>query len=98
MNDILTDLSVSALAKANEANLYASTPFSYNLPNAEVHKGEDICWCITGIPLVPCNIAFRARLKPEDIDYTVKSLIEKARQRNVSLRWYLGKDTEPADL
>lgn len=98
MSKILQDLSASALLRANEANLYASSPFSYNLPQAEVHKGQDICWCITDIPLLPCNIIFKAKLKPEQVDITIESLIEKARRKNVPLRWWTGKDTKPADL
>ena len=98
MGEILTDLSTEALTKANEANLYASTPFLYNLPGAETYKGEDISWCISGIPLLPCNIVFHARLQPERVDNTIESLVEKARNRNVSLRWNTEKDTQPADL
>lgn len=63
MSEILEDLSTAAMLKANEANLYASTPFSYNLPQAEVYQGPEISWYITDIPLTPCNIVFRARLK-----------------------------------
>jgi GNAT superfamily N-acetyltransferase len=98
MTDILTDLSVDSLARSNEANLYASSPFSYDLPQSEVYKGADISWCITGIPLLPCNIAFKARLRPEQVDSTIDLLVEKAVARNVSLRWVIGEDTEPADL
>ena len=98
MSEILTDLSPAALLRANEANLYASSPFSYNLPESEAYEGEDLCWCITGIPLLPCNIVFKARLRPEQVDSTIETLVEKARARNVTLRWVIGRDTEPADL
>jgi len=98
MSEILKDLSTTALFKANEANLYASSPFYYNLPHAEVYGGEDICWCITDIPLLQCNIIFKAKLKPKDVDRTIESLLKKARSRNVPLRWWTGKDTEPVDL
>ena len=98
MSDILRDLSQTSLAQVNEANLYASTPFLYNLPRAEVYKGDDISWCITDIPARPCNVVFNARLKPENVDSVIKSVIEKARTKNVPLRWYVGKNTEPADL
>ena len=98
MSDILQDSSEAALADANEANLYASTPFLYNLPGAEVYKGDDVSWCITDIPARPCNVVFNARLKPENVDSEIKSVIEKARMKNVPIRWYVGNDTEPADL
>lgn len=98
MSDILRDLSQTSLARANEANLYASTPFLYNLPGAEVYKGDDVSWCITDIPARPCNVVFNARLKPENVDSVIKSVIEKAGMKNVPIRWYVGKNTEPADL
>jgi GNAT superfamily N-acetyltransferase len=98
MNSILEDFSEAALAKANEDNLYASTPFLYNLPGAEVYKGDDVSWCITDIPVRACNVIFNARLKPENADRVIKSITGKARIKNVPLRWYVGKDTGPADL
>lgn len=98
MSDILEDLSEVSLANANEANLYASTPLYYDLPQADVYKGQDVSWCITGIPVRPCNVVFKARMKPEYVDSAIKSVIEKARTKDVPLRWYVGKDTEPADL
>ena len=98
MSEILKDLSPAALANANEANQYASTPFLYNLPGADIYKGDDVSWCITGIPARPCNVVFNARLKPENVNGVIKSVVEKARTKNVPLRWYVGKDTEPTDL
>jgi hypothetical protein len=98
MSQILKDLSEVSLAKANEDNLYASTPFLYNLPGAEVYKGADISWCITDIPVRACNVIFKARLKLENVDNVIKSIIGKARVKNVPLRWYVGKNTEPANL
>jgi len=98
IREVLKDLSPDALARANEANLYASTPFLYNLPGAEVYKGDDVSWCITSIPARPCNVVFNARIKPENVDSVIKSITEKARTKKVPLRWYTGKDTEPANL
>lgn len=98
MSEILTDLSECALANAKEANIYAGSPFSCNLPQADIRQGPDVSWCVTDIPLLPCNIVFKSRLKPEHIDNTIESVIEKARTRNVSLRWWISRDTEPADL
>ena len=98
MSDILRDLSQASMAHANEANQYASTPFLYNLPGAEVYKGDDVSWCITDIPASPCNVVFNARLKPDYVDSVIKSVIEKARTKYVPIRWYVGRNTEPADL
>lgn len=98
MNDVLVDLSLEAMADANEANWYATSPISYGLTDADVHNSESISWCITNIPLVVCNIVFKARLRPEHVDSTIETLVEKARARNVPLRWLIGKDTEPPNL
>jgi hypothetical protein len=98
MKNILEDFSIPSLAKANEDNLYASTPFLYNLPGAEVYKGDNISWCITDIPVRACNVIFNARLKLENVDSVIKSVIGKARVKNVPLRWYIGKNTQPANL
>lgn len=98
MNTILTDLSPEAMATANLANLYAATPVKYDMANAETHKGEDVCWCVTDISLLPCNTAFKTRLRPEAVDSTIETIIEKATARNVPFRWLVTKDTEPADL
>ncbi len=41
---------------------------------------------------------FNARLKAENADSLIESIVGKARTKNVPLRWYIGKDTQPADL
>ncbi len=98
MSQVLQDLSAAALIRANEANLYAWTPFPHNWPQAEVHAGRDICWCLTDIAFPSCNVIFRARLEPEHIDSTIEALIAKGRARKVPLQWWIGQDTKPANL
>jgi hypothetical protein len=53
---------------------------------------------ITNIPSRPCNVVFNARLLPEKVTGVIKSFIEIAQAKNVPLRWYVGKNTEPANL
>jgi hypothetical protein len=98
MNGILKDFSQTELARANEDNLYASTPFLYRWPGVDVHKSEDINWCITDLPVRACNVVFKARLKPDIADSIIESVIARARDRGVPLRWYVGKNSKPADL
>ncbi|MBN2241038.1 MAG: GNAT family N-acetyltransferase [Dehalococcoidales bacterium] len=98
MDTVLTDFSDSALTDANLANLYASTTFSYNLPGSEVHKGDDICWCITDIPVRPPNVVFNARLDEDNADRVIDGIVEKAREKKVSIRWYTDRNTRPANL
>ena len=98
MSQVLEDLSASALVRANEANLYAWTPFPHNWPQAEVYSGQDISWCITDIAFPSCNSIFRAHLEPENVDATIEALIAKGRARNVPLQWWIGHDTQPTNL
>jgi hypothetical protein len=98
MNSMLEDFSEAALAKANKENLYASTPFLYHWPGVDVYKGKDIKWCITDLPVRACNVVFKARLKPENAASVIESIIDKARKKGVPLRWYVGNDSQPADL
>jgi GNAT superfamily N-acetyltransferase len=98
MLEVLRDLSGIALSKVIEANLYAFLPFSHNWPQAEVHAGREISWCITDIPFPSCNCVFRAQLNPEHIDSTIQTLIARGRTRNVPLQWWIGQDTTPSNL
>jgi GNAT superfamily N-acetyltransferase len=98
MKSFLDDLSEISLIKANEANLYASTPFSYNLPESEVYKGDEISYCITNIPAKPCNVVFNAKLKTENVNDVIQYIIEKGRRKMVPLRWYVSKNSEPVDI
>ena len=79
MPEVLQDLPGRALSKVIETNLYAFLPFSHNWPQAEVHTGLDISWCITDIPFPSCNSVFRAQLNPDHIDSTIESLSPEAR-------------------
>lgn len=98
MREVLNDLSAPALVNAIEANMYASTPFSYNWPRAEVYTGADLSWCVTDVPFPSCNAVFRARLRPEDVDNTIETLIARGQARSVPLQWWTTQDTQPADL
>ncbi len=98
MPEILQDLSASALTAAIEDNLYAFTPVYCPWPGVEVYTGEELTWSLTDIALPPCNVIFRARLKPEETAAAIDAAIARGRQRNVPLQWWTGRDTRPADL
>ncbi|MBN2241037.1 MAG: GNAT family N-acetyltransferase [Dehalococcoidales bacterium] len=95
---VLSDFSDSALTEANLANLRASSPLLYNLPGTETYTGDEVTWCITDNPYPSCNVIFRTRLHPRDIDDTIESLQTRARVKGVPLRWYIEPGTEPANL
>jgi hypothetical protein len=86
------------LLKANETNMYALTPFSYDWPGATKREGEDLSWCITDIPFPWCNVAFKARLEPACADRAIWDFAEIGRKRNVPVCWWIGSETKPADL
>jgi GNAT superfamily N-acetyltransferase len=98
MPEVLSDLSEQALIKAIENNAYALTPFSHNWDQAEVYSGPDMCWCLTDISFPMCNSAFHIHLKPEQVDGAIKSFKAKGNQRKVAVQWYIGHDTQPANL
>jgi len=95
---MLRGFSASALVKANEANLYALSPFYHDWPGAEKHAGPDLSWCVTDIPFPWCNVAFGARLDKGSADEAIEAFVTEGEKRNVPLFWWVGQDTRPANL
>ncbi len=98
MPEILTDLSLRALIRANEENEIAMTPFSHKWKNVEVYRGRDISWCITNIACPMCNAAFHAHLTPENTDATIEKFLAQGTKRNVPLQWYIGREVQATNL
>jgi len=88
----------STLVRANEANLYALSPFFHNWPDAKKYEGPDLSWCVTGIPFPWCNVAFGARLDPECVDEAVVAFVAEGEKRDVPLFWWMGQESRPEDL
>jgi ribosomal protein S18 acetylase RimI-like enzyme len=89
---------VSTLVRANEANLYALSPFFHDWPDARKYAGPDLSWCVTGIPFPWCNVAFGARLDPAHVDEAVEAFVAEGEKRNVPLFWWMGQESKPEDL
>ncbi len=98
MTEILKVISLSALIKANEANLYALSPFFHDWPEAEKYIGPDLSWCVTGIPFAWCNVAFGAHLRPDQVDEAIEGFVAEGEKRKVPLSWWVGQETLPSDL
>ena len=98
MGESLDEFDASILVRANEANLYALSPFSHDWPDATKYAGLDLSWCVTGIPFPWCNVAFGARLDPEHVDEAVNAFVAEGEKRNVPLFWWVGQESRPADL
>ena len=98
MSDKVRVSPAETLAKANEANMYALTPFFHEWPGVEKHSGPDLSWCVTDIPFPWCNVAFGARLEPGRADRAIEAFAEEGRKRNVPVCWWIGPETTPVDL
>jgi GNAT superfamily N-acetyltransferase len=98
MPEILTDLSVPSVIRANEENIYAFTPFSHGWKRAEVYKRPEINWVITGVRVPTCNVAFHAYLKPDNVDKVIEKFTGEGRKRKLPLQWYIGHDNTPMNL
>jgi GNAT superfamily N-acetyltransferase len=98
MNDHGQDWSPNALVKANEANMYALTPYPYDWPGALKRTGPDVSWCVTDIPFPWCNVAFGAHLDGRGADREIEAFSEAGRERDVPVCWWLGAGTTPGDL
>lgn len=98
MSQITHDLSLSALIAAIEDNLFALIPAFSRWPQAEVYDGAEIKWSITHIPFPLFNSVFRARLAPQQVDPTIRSVIARGTARQVPVMWWTGPQTQPVDL
>jgi hypothetical protein len=98
MTDILTDFSPEAIIKANEENSYAFSPFSHGWKGSIISGRPDISWCVTDINFPVCNTAFNARLTPENADNAIEEYLAEGRKREVALEWFIGQNSQPADL
>jgi GNAT superfamily N-acetyltransferase len=98
MEEILSELSEKALAKASIDNCYARTPFSHRWPQAETYEGADARWCLTTVPYAPCNPIFRIDMKKDEVNGFLDGIIAKARKRRVNLHCLITPDTRPANM
>lgn len=98
MDDILQDLSVSALVDAIDAGTFGLIPYWRRCPLLEVHIDPGLAWALTDIPFPPFNSILRARLEPEAVDAAIETIIARGRSKHVPLLWYIGPTTRPTDL
>lgn len=98
MNEILKDLSDGPVTDANLENVYASSPFYYDIPGKQAYAGKDVSWVMTDIPFIPCNIVFKARMSSDTAERTVADIVSRAQQIKTPLRWYMDSKTTPGDL
>ncbi|MEJ2290565.1 MAG: GNAT family N-acetyltransferase [Deinococcales bacterium] len=98
MGDTARDAARAEMARAVEANLYAFGEEFERLQGVETYRGEDMQWCLTDEPFPLFNAVFDIHLTPESADRTIAAVLARARERGVSLLWYTGPSSTPADL
>jgi ribosomal protein S18 acetylase RimI-like enzyme len=91
-------LSESELIGAIEANLVQALADFGRLPQVHVHKGPEIMWFSTGIPLPRFNGIVQTRLPSLGIDDAIDEILSHFRSRGTPMVWWTGSSTQPDDL
>jgi len=98
MTNILEDTSTPSLVAAIETNLWAFILKSGTYTQAEIHDDPDMLWVMTGLPVGLHNGVLRGDVMPDNLDTTIKKVIERGRSRQAPILWSTGPATRPSDL
>jgi len=83
--------------EAIENNVYAY-PLFHAWSRAEGYDGPDLLWALSDIPDARYNSVGRSNLRDDEADDAIEAAIARARAKNVSLMWWVGPSSRPADL
>ena len=99
MSDIITTHNEEALRASLETNLIAFFS-AVKLPEAmgAMYHSPEFVQSVTNVPMALFNSVVGAKLADTDIDAAIETVIGRCREKNVPLLWWVGPETQPADL
>src|SRR5579862_1059020 len=100
--EMIANLSASALAHAIETNGEEWWRYFRHAPQAEVHEERELLWVISGIPIKEYTAVARTRFDPgrttEELDHQIARMQHYFRAHQVGMQWIIGPSTRPANL
>jgi len=91
-------LPVHSFGEAIETNLFSYFPFFSKLPGVDHHEDPAIMWSVTDIAYPLFNSILGARIQAPEVDTVIEGIIARGRSKKVPLLWWIGPDSQPADL
>jgi GNAT superfamily N-acetyltransferase len=98
MDDILQDMSAERLALAVEENLFSWIQLFGLTGEAKFDDPPGVKRSVSSIALSLFNSIMDARLKPDNVQSTIRYIEEDADRRQVPVLWWVGPSTRPENL
>src|SRR5436309_16035317 len=98
MVDVLKDLSSESLAEAIEWNLFGLYATFGRIPNARVDHHPNVMRVRTARHHEPMNGIVRAQFPTDDIDVSIREVLEDFRSRSLPMIWWTGPSSSPPEL
>lgn len=98
MSGLPAGMTPDELGEAMERNKAEFWRLFKSLPGAEFHDGPDLAYLITGLPVMPLNGVFRARLDPDEPDLSISEILARFKALGVPALWWIGPSSRPAGL
>lgn len=99
MSQMITDLSLHALAEANEANWREGWRAMFERwDRGEVHSDSTMTWYRSDVAHPLMNGVLNCRFAPEEAADEVTRMIDRFRERNLDFWWWTYPTSAPADL
>lgn len=96
-NHVLTKIDAGEMSRLIEENLSAKSLDFAHLPGGSAHSGNP-AWFTSGINRAGYNGVVCASFEKEIIDQHIEATLEPFRQQKLSLTWWVGPLSAPANL